>query len=124
MSSIAILRLTYVTWGLLCLLLAFIRFTDISMLGFPDGYISPYDTATKQLQEVLAWLVVAQGAYFLLIGVAARGQRPAVLLLQIFVSAALVFVPTYVIDICPRWDTCTSAYQSITGNFMDDGTGG
>jgi hypothetical protein len=124
MSSIAILRLTYATWGLLCLLLAFIRFTDISMLGFPDGYISPYDTATKQLQEVLAWLVVAQGAYFLLIGVVARGQRPAVLLLQIFVSAALVFVPTYVIDTCPRWDTCTSAYQSITGNFMDDGTGG
>ncbi|MDB5528555.1 MAG: hypothetical protein JWR51_1658 [Devosia sp.] len=124
MSSILLLRLTSVTWGLLSLLLAFMLFTGLSMLGFPDGYISPYDTATRQLQEVLAWLVVAQGAYFLLIGVVAKCLRPAGLLLQILVTGTLVFVPINVVESCPRWDSCTSAYQAITGNFMDDGTGG
>lgn len=124
MPSIFPLRVTSVTWGLLSLLLAFMLFTNLSMLGFPDGYVSPYDTATRPLQEVLAWFVVAQGAYFLLIGVVAKRLRPAGLLLQIFLAGALATVPTNVVESCPRWDTCTSAYQAITGDYMDDGAGG
>lgn len=124
MSSITLLRLTSVAWGLLSLLLAFMLFTNLSMLGFPDGYISPYDTATRQLQEVMAWLVVAQGAYFLVIGVIAKCLRPAGLLIQIFVTGALVFAPINVVESCPRWNSCAGAYEAITGNFMDDGTGG
>ena len=62
------LRITCVGWGLLSLLLALIWFTNLSMLGFPDGYITPYDTATLKLQEVLTWLVVAQAVYFLFLG--------------------------------------------------------
>jgi len=124
MPSIFVLRLTALAWGLISLLLAFMLFTNLSMLGFPDGYISPYDIATRQLQEIMAWLVVAQGGYFLVIGVVAKGLSPAWLLLQIFIAGALVFVPINVLESCPRWDSCTSAYQAITGNFMDDGTGG
>ena len=47
------LRITCVGWGLLSLLLALIWFPNLSMLGFPDGYITPYDIETMKLQEVL-----------------------------------------------------------------------
>lgn len=124
MSSKLILRLLCIAWALFLFFLAFWCFTTLSMLGFPDGYISPYDLETKSVQEALAWLVVAQGAYFLLVGLASRTLRPASLLLQMFVAGALIFVPINVIESCPRWDSCSHAYQALTGNFVDDGTGG
>jgi len=124
MSSTYTLRFVSIAWGLTSLLFAFMCFTSLSMLGFPDGYITPYDIATKQLQEFMAWLVVAQGAYFLITGLVSKKLRPASLLLQAFVAGGLVLIPIYVVDSCPRWDACTSAYQAMTGNFMDDGTGG
>lgn len=118
------LRIASVGWGLLSLLLAFMCFTSLSMLGFPDGYISPYDIATRPLQEVMSWLIVAQGAYFLLTGFVGRKLQPARLALKVLVLAALTFVPISVVETCPRWDMCTRAYQAATGQFMDDGTGG
>lgn len=111
-------------WGLLSLLLALIWFTNLSMLGFPDGYITPYDTATLKLQEVLTWLVVAQAVYFLFLGVFGKKLRPESLLLQIVVVVALIFAPIWIVESCPGWSTCTQAYQAVTGNFMDDGSGG
>jgi hypothetical protein len=124
MSSILPLRLISVTWGIVSLLLAFMLLSDLSMLGFPDGYISPYDAATRPLQELMAWLVIAQGAYFVLTGRVAKGLRSAGLLLKIFATGALVFVPINIVETCPRWDICASVYQAVTGNLMDDGTGG
>jgi hypothetical protein len=124
MPSIVTLRFVSVAWGLLSLWLAFMCFTSLSMLGFPDGYISPYDIATKQFHELMAWLVVGQGAYFLVKGLISKMLGPASLLLQVFVAGALVFIPINVVESCPRWDKCMDAYQALTGNFMDDGTGG
>ena len=118
------MRIASVAWGLLSLLLAFMCFTALSMLGFPDGYITPYDIATRQLKEVMNWLIVAQGLYSLCKGLVGRRLRPEGLVLQIGLVMALIFVPIGVVDSCPRWDMCTRAYEAMTGNFMDDGTGG
>ena len=121
---IVTLRIACVAWGLLSFLLAFMCFTALSMLGFPDGYITPYDVATRKLQEVMNWLVVAQGVYFLFTGVFGRELRPASLALKIVLVVALIFVPIVVVETCPEWNMCTQAYQAVTGDFMDDGTGG
>jgi hypothetical protein len=124
MTSTLTVRFASIAWGLLSLWLAFMCFISLSMLGFPDGYISPYDIATKPFQEIMAWLVVAQGAYFLITGLISKKLRPASLLLQAGVAGVLVFIPLNVVESCPRWDTCSAAYQAMTGDFMDDGTGG
>jgi len=118
------LRIASVGWGLLTLFLAFTRFTSLSMLGFPDGYITPYDTATKSLQEVMAWLVVVQATYFLFAGFLGKELQPTRFVLQVLVVVVLVFVPMEVVETCPTWDICTGAYQAMTGELMDDGSGG
>ena len=98
-------------------------FVELSMKGFPDGYISPYARETAIPMQILAWLLVAQSLYFLVRGLRAR-LKFASLALQIVVASALILGPIRVVQSCPHWNACSQAYQAITGTMMDDGAGG
>ncbi|HEY0034114.1 MAG TPA: hypothetical protein VGB81_12685 [Devosia sp.] len=122
-GSAAILKMIAAGWAIASLFLAFFLFTNLSMLGFPDGYITPYDTSTKQLLEILMWVLVAQAVYFLFRGFTGK-LGPTALLLQIAVVLALVLATIRIVETCPQWDFCTQAYERVTGTMMDDGSGG
>lgn len=118
------IRLLALAWALFSFVLACQHLTELSMLGFPDGYISPYDIETKLPMEVLSWLIAVQGACFLLLGLIGGNLRPGALLLQVSAAALFVVAPTGIVESCPRWDWCAQAYQQVTGTFLDDGSGG
>jgi hypothetical protein len=84
---------------------------NLSMLGFPDGYITPYDTVTKQPLEILSWVLVAQAVYFLFRGVIGKLGSTA-LLSQIVVVLALVLAPIRIVETCP---SVTSARKHMRG---------
>ena len=123
-SKMAGLRALAFAWALFGVWIAMACFLDLSMAGFPDGYISPYARATGRLLEVLAWLCLAQSLYFAFRGLRSRPLGLASLGLQIIVAAALTVVPIKVVQKCPQWEGCSRAYQALTGTMMDDGTGG
>jgi len=92
------------------------------LLGFPDGYLTPYQRQTEPLRHVLAWLCVGQTLYFLIAGL--RRQISGRLLAQIAVAAPLMTVPMLIVETCPDTLVCAQAYEEITGERMDDGAGG
>jgi hypothetical protein len=122
-GSAAILKMFAAGWAIASLFLAFFSFINLSMLGFPDGYITPYDTATKQLLEILSWVLVAQAGYFIFRGFIGKLGSTA-LFSQIAVVLALVLAPIRIVETCPQWDICTQVYEGVTGTMMDDGSGG
>ena len=119
----AAVRTVAVGWALLSLWLVMLCFIELSMKGFPDGYISPYARETAIPMQILAWLLVAQSLYFLFRGLRAR-LKFASLALQIAVAAALTLAPMQIVQSCPHWNACSQAYQSMTGTMLDDGAGG
>ncbi|UJW84668.1 hypothetical protein [Devosia sp. SL43] len=111
-------------FGLACLAIGLVVLMSLSMAGFPDGYISPYDRLTSPAVQVLSWLAVLSACYFLVL--AFRGARLPLgaALLRMFVAVILIWAPLALIDSCPRWDMCGQAFQAVTGSFIDDGQGG
>jgi hypothetical protein len=111
-------------WGVLSVLLAAHWFIDLGMAGFPDGYISPFARATSPLLHGFATGCLAQGLYFLVRGLFGKRLRPPALGLQLVVAAILTVAPVFIIERCPRSQTCSTFYEALTGTMMDDGTGG
>lgn len=64
MQSVFI-RAMVLIWAALSVLLAVHWFVDLGMVGFPDGYISPFARATSPLLHSLATACLAQGLYVL-----------------------------------------------------------
>ncbi|WP_292615396.1 hypothetical protein [Mesorhizobium sp.] len=94
------------------------------MLGFPDGYISPFARATRPLLGSLTAACMAQGLYFFLTGLFGRRARAINLCLQILVAAILTVAPVLIVKDCPRSLPCSMAYEALTNTMMDDGAGG
>ena len=111
-------------WATLSVLLAVHWFIDLGMLGFPDGYITPFARATSPLLHGLATACLAQGLYFLVGGLFGKGFGTRALRLQVRVATILTVVPVFIIGNCPRSQTCSNVYEALTGTMMDDGAGG
>lgn len=119
-----VIRTAILLWACLSCLLALQCLVDLGMLGFPDGYITPYAKATSELLRILAWACVAQSLYFLCRGLFGKRFAPVPLLLQVVIAAALTAMPILIVKNCPRSQTCSSLYQALTNTMMDDGAGG
>ena len=119
-----IIRAATLLWACLSCLFGLQCLVDLGMLGFPDGYITPYARATSELLRVLAWACVAQSLYFLCRALFGKRFAPVPLLLQILIAAALTVVPMLTVKNCPRSQTCSSLYEALTDTMMDDGAGG
>jgi hypothetical protein len=118
-----LLRFAALAWGVVSLLLALLAWVDISMLGFPDGHITPYQTQTRTLRSVLAAACAMQGLLFVV--AAARGRTPArPLALFAALAAFAVVAPMLVVPRCAAIGACTRAYEAIMRMPMDDGAGG
>ena len=59
------LRAAALAWAALSLLLAVHWFAELGMVGFPDGYVTPFARATGPLLHLLASACLIQGLYFL-----------------------------------------------------------
>jgi hypothetical protein len=118
------LRAIAIAWGAFSLYLAAQWFIDLGMVGFPDGYITPYAKATDLPLHILAWACTVQGVYFLARGVFAKGLTARGLCLQILAAAIVIVAPVLLIHKCPQSQPCNDAYLAITGSMLDDGTGG
>lgn len=118
------LRLLLVAWAVWSLWVAAMSFINLSMAGFPDGHLTPYDLATNGPLGIASWLTVVSGGYFLVRGLRGRKLAWTAMIVQVAIAAILTIAPIWVLDICPRWDLCGRAYQSVTGTFIDDGAGG
>ncbi|MFC3326391.1 hypothetical protein [Mesorhizobium cantuariense] len=99
-------------------------FVELGMVGFPDGYVTPFARATGPLLHFLATACLAQGLYFLCRGLFGKGFGVPGLGLQILIAAVLTVAPSLIVRNCPHSRTCSSAYEELTGTMMDDGTGG
>lgn len=124
MQNTFVIRAPILLWACLSCLLGLQCLVDLGMLGFPDGYITPYAKATSELLRILAWACVAQSLYFLCRGLFGKRLAPVLLLLQVLIAAALTVVPILIVKNCPRSQACSSVYQALTNTMMDDGAGG
>ncbi|RWN34643.1 hypothetical protein [Mesorhizobium sp.] len=111
-------------WAGLSVVLALQWSRDLSMLGFPDGYISPFARATRTLLGSLTAACMAQGLYFFMTGLFGKKTGALNLCLQILVAAILTVAPVLVVKGCPRSQLCSMAYEALTETIMDDGAGG
>lgn len=123
MQSVFI-RAMVLIWAALSVLLAVHWFVDLGMVGFPDGYISPFARATSPLLHGLATACLAQGLYFLARGLFGKGFGTRALCLQVLAATVLTVGPVFIIGNCPRSQTCSNVYEALTGTMMDDGAGG
>ena len=117
------IRATLVLWACLSGPLALQWLVDLGMVGFPDGYITPYARATGTLLHVLVWACLAQSLYFACRALFGKRFEPS-LFLQILVAVALTVVPVLIVKKCPRSQTCSNIYEKLTNTMMDDGAGG
>jgi hypothetical protein len=44
-------------------------YDELSLVGFPDGYISDFDRATELPFSILSWINIAFALYFLYLGI-------------------------------------------------------
>ena len=96
-----ILRVALLAWAGLSLLLALHWFVDLGMVGFPDGYVTPFARATDPLLHILATACLAQGLYFLWRGLFGKGFGVPGLGLQILIAAVLTVAPVLIVRNCP-----------------------
>jgi hypothetical protein len=118
------LRAVASAWGALSLYLAATWSIDLGMVGFPDGYITPYARATSTPLHVLAAACALQALCFLAWGALGRNLTPGRLLVGIVSAAVVTVAPVLVLHACPQSQACGAAYQALTGEMMDDGAGG
>ncbi|PZV34240.1 hypothetical protein [Mesorhizobium kowhaii] len=119
-----VLRVAVLGWAGLSLLLALHWFVELGMVGFPDGYVTPFARATGPLLHILATACLMQGLYFLYRGLFGKGFGVLGLGLQILIAAVLTVAPVMIVRNCPHSQTCSRAYEALTNTMMDDGAGG
>jgi hypothetical protein len=81
-------------------------FADLSMQGFPDGYLTPFDRQTLLPLQVLITACGLQGFYFLYAGVMGRAIEATRMYWGIFTTAAIIVVPILLIPSCPDSGMC------------------
>lgn len=117
-------RTAALVWAALSIVLALQCSIELSMVGFPDGYITPFARATRPILGILTAACMAQGLYFFFSGLFGRKMRAISLGLQILIAAIFTVAPVLVVKDCPHSETCSMAYEALTNTMMDDGAGG
>ena len=118
------IRILAALWAVLSLAFGFLSMLQLSMMGFPDGYLSPYDQDIQGPAGYLVWACFIQGFCFLVIGF--RPGRMTLLRLGfgILIAACLIVVPLHLVWYCPSSAACTFVYERVFDNDMDSGQGG
>jgi hypothetical protein len=114
------MRVILVALGLAAMIAAALSLSNLGWLGFPDGYITPYDRATQPWVVGLSYALLLAGIFTLGTAVFARPHRA----LAGAVIALLLYASLSLIETCPRLEWCTAGMLQFTGTFIDDGTGG
>jgi hypothetical protein len=113
-------RVLIAALGVAAMIAAALQLSDLSALGFPDGYIAPYDRATLPWVTGLAYVLLLAGIFAVVAAVMKRPRRAIAGL----IIAVLLYASLRLIETCPRLDWCTTGLMQLTGTFIDDGTGG
>lgn len=121
-SSEVAVRLIIAIWALAGVGTASLSLIGIESAGFPDGYISPYDRLTLLPQTVLSVILLLTGIFLLIRSAINRTSRFDVLLGMAMLLC--LYLPMTILEGCPRWQMCTSIFESTTGMMVDDGAGG
>ena len=117
-------RTAALVWAGLSVVLALQWSMELSMVGFPDGYITPFATATRPLLGILTAACMAQGLYFMFTVLFGKTMKAITLGLQILIAAIFTVAPVLIVKDCPRSKTCSTAYEAFTNTMVDDGAGG
>lgn len=118
------IRILAALWALFSLAAGFLSMLQLSMMGFPDGYISPYE---QDIEGAAGYLVLAcfiQGFYFLVIGFRPGRMTLLRLGLGILIAACFIMVPLHFVWNCQYSAACTFVYESVFDKAMDYGQGG
>lgn len=82
--------------------LALLTYTDVTMFGFPDGYLTDYQRAARTPLRITGWAGVALGLVFLAVAFRSGGARGravawavAFVVLLLVAATALAGVPWY-----------------------------
>lgn len=101
-SGRALLVSTCVVCAVAAFGLALWTYTDVSMFGFPDGYLTDYQRAARTPLTVAGWTGAALGLVFLAIAFSSGGVRTRAIawvvgfvLLAVVAGTALFGVPWY-----------------------------
>jgi hypothetical protein len=106
--------------GIAAMAAAGLSLLDLDMSGFPDGYVSPYDRATTAWAAGLGFALLVMGIFTLAAAVMSKLGRATVGLV-----AVLLLAPSlWLLGTCPRLEWCNAAVLTLTGQMIDDGTGG
>jgi hypothetical protein len=114
------MRAFLVALGVAAMIAAALSLTNLTGLGFPDGYITPYDRATLPWVTGTSYALLLAGLFTLAAAAFAKLRRATAGI----VIAALLFAGLSLIESCPRLDWCTAGVLQFTGTMIDDGTGG
>jgi hypothetical protein len=117
-------RFIVAIWILFSLWQALMSHIQISMLGFPDGYIAPYQLETRLPLQILALGCLAQAIGFLYVGLVRRRRTPLAAWLGLSGVGFLVVAAMWLLPACPGMTLCQDAYQALSGRPIDDGAGG
>lgn len=116
------MRLIIAIWALAGVGVASLILMGIGSAGFPDGYISPYDRLMRLPQTALSAMLLLAGIVLLIRSAFNRTSRlDALLGLAMLIC---LYLPLTVMERCPRWQMCTSIFESATGMMLNDGAGG
>lgn len=114
------MRILLVALGLTAIIAAGLSLSNVSSLGFPDGYITPYDRATQAWVAGLGFALLVSGLFTL---TAAAFNKPRRAMVGALI-AVLLYISLSLLDACPRLDWCRTAALQFTGIMLDDGQGG
>jgi len=111
-------------WVLVSLVVALCAYLDVSMLGFPDGYLTPYERATRPARWMLAGASLAVAIIFAGLRAVDREPRGRAFALVVGMSALHVLGPAMTLPQCPRIAACAAAVEFAGVPIADDGIGG
>jgi hypothetical protein len=100
------MRAFVITACVICAIAAFglslWTYMDVSMFGFPDGYVTDYQKAAETPLTIITWVSAGLGLLFLVLAFSPNGSRvrtigwlAALIALVLVTTAAKVGVPWY-----------------------------
>jgi hypothetical protein len=100
---------------------AMLTLANLSVGGFPNGY-GVYGEAVLLPRLVLAMILLFDG--IVLVARSAFGRPGPAETMLALISILVLGGCMLLIDLCPHWDACASAFETSSGLTLDDGIGG
>jgi hypothetical protein len=116
-------RFALIIVGIGFLLAARFGYTDYSLLGFPDGYVSDFEIETRNLLFAAIIANVALGALACAFGLGWISPSSA-LVLWAAAAFLVIAIPSVMLPSCPEMELCIDIYKTVTGHPPNHGIGG